>query len=123
MPVPVAMDLVAAALLTGLPPQAALVAVADAFEDLADPATASLRRLEGGFEVLGDALDLASRTGLGPVPLVRTAATEARRRRTARQQVAARRLATLVVLPTGLCLLPAFVLLTVAPLVIDLLLG
>jgi len=78
---------------------------------------------EDPFAALAEALDLAVRTGLGPVPLVEAAAVESRRRRAARRQVAARRLGTLVVLPTGLCLLPAFVLLTVAPLVLDLLLG
>ena len=36
--------------------------------------------------------------------------------------MAARRLAVLAVLPTTLCLLPAFVVLTVVPLVLDLLL-
>jgi hypothetical protein len=77
----------------------------------------------GAFGPLAEALELATRTGLGPVALVQAAAVEARRRRAAQSQVAARRLGTLVVLPTGLCLLPAFVLLTVAPLVLDLVLG
>jgi hypothetical protein len=132
-PEPVVTDLVAAALLTGLPPGDAVTAVADALHDGGDPAAAALRAVAGrgrdpagrapGFASLTEALDLAARTGLGPVPLVQAAAGESRRRRAARRQVAARRLGTLVVLPVGLCLLPAFVLLTVAPLVLDLLLG
>jgi hypothetical protein len=122
-PVPVATDLVAAALLTGLPPAVAVEAVADALDAADDPTASALRAGDGGFEALGEALGLASATGLGPVPLVQAAASQARRARAARSQVAARRLGTLVVLPTGLCLLPAFVLLTVAPLVLDLLLG
>ncbi|MFN0283306.1 MAG: type II secretion system F family protein [Kineosporiaceae bacterium] len=151
-PEPVVTDLVAAALLSGLPPADAVNAVADALEAAADQAATPLRALvdrsatplgaladpshavasarpkpspvrADPFAALAEALDLAVRTGLGPVPLVEAAAVESRRRRAARRQVAARRLGTLVVLPTGLCLLPAFVLLTVAPLVLDLLLG
>ncbi|WP_143448405.1 hypothetical protein [Kineosporia sp. A_224] len=122
-PVPVVTDLVAAALLTGLPPTVAVESVADALDAADDAAAGALRSGEGGFEALTEALGLAAATGLGPVPLVQAAASQARRARAARSTVAARRLGTLVVLPTGLCLLPAFVLLTVAPLVLDLLLG
>jgi hypothetical protein len=119
-PVPVVTDLVAAALLTGLPPAAAVEAVASALENVGDPAAESLRRNDSGFTPLTEALALAPASGLGPVPLVQAAAARSRRRRAAAQQVAARRVGTLVVLPTGVCLLPAFVLLTVAPLVVDL---
>lgn len=119
-PVPVVTDLVAAALLTGLPPAAAVEAVASALENVGDPAAESLRRNDSGFTPLTEALALAQASGLGPVPLVQAAAARSRRRRAAAQQVAARRVGTLVVLPTGVCLLPAFVLLTVAPLVVDL---
>jgi hypothetical protein len=73
--------------------------------------------------VLASALELAAATGLGPVPLVRAAAAEERRRRSAAQVQAARRLGVMILLPTGLCLLPAFVLLTVVPLVLDLVIG
>ncbi len=67
------------------------------------------------------ALDLASRTGVAPGSLVRTAAAEQRRREAAARTLAARRLGVLIVLPVGLCLLPAFVTLTVVPLVLALL--
>jgi len=70
-----------------------------------------------------DAMDLARSTGLGPVSMVRAAADEQRRRHAAAQVLAARRLAVLVVLPAGVCLLPAFMLLTVMPLVLELLAG
>ena len=119
-PAPVVTDLVAAALLGGLPPAVAVDAVVTALDAVGDPAGKSLRRNDSAFDPLVEALALAGSTGLGPVPLVQAAATQARRRRAAAQQVAARRVGTLVVLPTGLCLLPAFVLLTVAPLVVDL---
>jgi tight adherence protein B len=49
------------------------------------------------------------------------AAAQERRRDVAAARVAAARLAVQVVLPTGLCLLPAFVLLAVVPLVLGLL--
>ncbi len=121
VPVPILTDLVAAALVTGLPPRIAVTAVADAL-DAGGGDAGPLRGLDDAFAALGEALELATRTGLTPGLLVLAAADETRRRQAVRRQVAARRLATLVVLPTGLCLLPAFVLLTVAPLVIDLLL-
>ena len=81
----------------------------------AAPASASV--------ILASALELAADTGLGPVALVRAAADEERRRYSAAQIQAARRLGVMILLPTGLCLLPAFVLLTVVPLVLDLVLG
>jgi hypothetical protein len=80
----------------------------------------------GSFAVvrlLGEALDLALATGSSPVGLIRAAAQEERRARAARSVQSARRLGVLVLLPTGLCLLPAFLLLTVVPLAIDLALG
>lgn len=113
-PPPVVADLVAALLAAGLPTAAALrVVVAAAREaGLAEPA---------GVEPLVEALALADATGLAPAGLVRAAAAEQRRRLSAARSVAAGRLSVLVVLPMGLCLLPAFVLLTVAPLAIGLL--
>jgi hypothetical protein len=72
---------------------------------------------------LASALELAAVSGLGPVALVHAAADEERRRLRGAQVLAARRLGVMILLPTGLCLLPAFVLLTVVPLVIDLVLG
>lgn len=72
---------------------------------------------------LAAALALSVATGAGPAALIRGAAEEHRRRAQAEHTRAAQRLGVLVLLPTGLCLLPAFVLLTVVPLVIDLFLG
>jgi hypothetical protein len=74
-------------------------------------------------DALARALALSVVTGAGPVTLIRAAAQEHRRRVQAEQTQAAHRLGVLVLLPTGLCLLPAFVLLTVVPIVIDLVLG
>jgi hypothetical protein len=77
----------------------------------------------GGMHALESALALSNVTGAGPVALLRAAAEEHRRRTHAEQVRAAHRLGVLVLLPTGLCLLPAFVLLTIVPLVIDLVLS
>jgi hypothetical protein len=72
---------------------------------------------------LAEALDLALATGAGPVALIRAAAQEERRARAIRGVQSARRLGVLVLLPTGLCLLPAFLLLTIVPLAVSLALG
>jgi tight adherence protein B len=75
------------------------------------------------LQVLEDAVRLAVTAGLPPAALVRRAAAEERRRAAAVRQRAIRRLEVLLVLPVGLCLLPAFVLLGIVPVVVDLLLG
>lgn len=138
VPVPVILDLVASVLAAGSPPALALRLVGEALIERGDELGGVLIRAaeQAGLpglppavglehpqlEPLLAALELARSTGLGPVGLVRAAAEQDRHRRSRAQAVAARRLGVLVVLPTGLCLLPAFVLLTVAPLVLDLLL-
>jgi tight adherence protein B len=58
-----------------------------------------------------------------PAGVLVSAAAEERRRRADRRRLAAARLGVQVLLPTGLCLLPAFVLLTVVPMVLALLGG
>ncbi|HEX2808972.1 MAG TPA: hypothetical protein VHN80_22630 [Kineosporiaceae bacterium] len=145
MPAPIVLDLVASVLAAGAAPAAAVTAVAQCLRAADDPADAGLfelaARLAGGdtgdlsgpapergsaptaAAALVSALELAAVSGLGPVALVHAAADEERRRRGGAQIVAARRLGVMILLPTGLCLLPAFVLLTVVPLVLDLVLG
>lgn len=133
VPVPVVIDLVAAVVEAGLPPARAVRLVAGCLSDAGDRtgeelrlATAEIRSGPGSaapspWQPLFDALELAAHCGLGPVGLLRSAAEERRRRRAEALAVAARRLAVLAVVPTTLCLLPAFVVLTVVPLVLDLL--
>jgi len=72
---------------------------------------------------LEEALSLAARAGLPPTALIRRAAAEERRRQLSAQLRAIRRLEVLLVIPAGLCLLPAFVLLGIVPLVIRLITG
>jgi tight adherence protein B len=143
----VVIDLVAAVVEAGVPPVGAIRLVSGCLCEAGDPsgedlASGGAGSSSGGGEPapvgeesapsgpgaadwrpLFDALDLAASCGLGPVGLIRSAATEQRRRRAEALAVAARRLAVLAVVPTTLCLLPAFVLLTVVPLVLDLLPG
>jgi tight adherence protein B len=161
---PLVLDLVAAVIQSGAPPQAALRSVGAALQTVDDPRGAELLlaasrlghlpsarsgpildavtdRAGGGdgsrngrdgdaggsggrlMAVVEEALSLAARSGLPPTPLVRRAAVEERRRQISRQLKAIRRLEVLLVIPAGLCLLPAFVLLGIVPLVIQLITG
>ena len=124
VPIPVVIDLVAAVVDAGMAPAAAIRMVAQCLSDGGDPAGAVLLGPDAattGWRALFGALDLAQASGLGPVGLLRSAAAEQRRLRAQAQALAARRLAVLAVVPTSLCLLPAFVLVTVVPLVLGLL--
>jgi tight adherence protein B len=66
---------------------------------------------------------LAARSGLPPTALIRQAAADSRRKQAAARMKAVRRLEVMLVIPAGVCLLPAFVLLGVVPLVIGLFRG
>lgn len=67
------------------------------------------------------ALLLAERSGIPPADLLDTAATDLRREQLSHAELAAARLGVWIVIPLGLTFLPAFVLTTVAPLVMALL--
>jgi hypothetical protein len=143
MPSPLILDLVAALVQGGAPPRAALRSVGEALQAMGDrrgdellaastrigrPITATATGPEPApaerlTAVLEEALWLAARSGLPPTALLRRCAAEERRRRNAAQLGAIRRLEVLLVVPAGLCLLPAFVLLGVVPVVLDLILG
>jgi tight adherence protein B len=136
IPGPLVLDLVAAVLAAGAPVATALDLVAEALredapgqaEHLADLARRQALALPGPFpagpawlEVLERTLLLARDAGVPPAGVLVSAAADERRRRADRRRLAAARLGVRVVLPTGLCLLPAFVLLTVVPMVVALL--
>jgi tight adherence protein B len=152
MPGPLVLDLVAAVVEGGAPPHSALAAVGAALREVGDPRggdlllaasevghpggaahPAGLPAVDADVDAGADAgnvlaavqeaLFLAARAGLPPTALVRRAAAEERRRQLSAQLRAIRRLEVLLVIPAGLCLLPAFVLLGIVPLVIDLILG
>lgn len=144
VPVPTVLDLVAEVVAAGAPAARGLLVVAECVEPVDGLVAAELFSLAASvatgppaapptaqagadpmrhFRALAAAVDLSVTTGAGPVGLIRAAAQEERRRGHAAQVQAARRAGVTVLLPTGLCLLPAFVLLTVAPLVIELMIG
>lgn len=116
VPVGVLADLVVALLEAGLPAESTLELLRArlAAAGLAEPKD---------LDSIHDALDLSARTGAAPSSSVRASAAEHRRRELAARAEAAQRLGVLVVLPTGLCLLPSFLVLTVVPLALALLGG
>jgi pilus assembly protein TadC len=129
---PVACDLLAVCLAAGLPVAGALAAVAAAVpgsvgEQLgqvaglyrlgADPrrAWADVRR---DFTALGRVVVRAGESGSAITAGLRSLATEARAAERAAAEAAVRRAGVWVLAPLGLCFLPAFVCLGVAPLVL-----
>jgi len=130
---PLALDLVAAVLAAGRSPQEAVRVVAahtppplgDELQGLAhrvrlaaDPAVA-WRSLDGGaLEPIGRAFARAETSGAAIVPLMRDTAEDLRRRAWAERRETVGRVGVRTTLPMGLCLLPAFVLVGVAPTVL-----
>ncbi|NJP67455.1 hypothetical protein HCJ92_14370 [Streptomyces sp. ventii] len=133
---PLAADLLAACLAAGATPAGAAAAVGEAVEG--EFATALRRcareiRLGGdpasvwqrlgrspGARTLARRLELADTGGAGAVEAVATTAAEQRRAQARAGQAGARRAAVLVTGPLGLCFLPAFLFIGVAPVVIGL---
>lgn len=126
----VACDLLAAVLESGASVPRALAALGEAIagDGGAHLVTAArILRLGGswgeacrdlGSPAYLEPLRLAWTEGIAPGPLLHAAAAQVRFRRTAAAREAAERLAVRLVLPLGLCLLPAFVLMGLVPVVI-----
>lgn len=135
------LELVAAVIQSGLSPSAAVTSVGRALVESGDERGRLLLEVAphlgaraapadagdpdgaapGGLvEGLVEGLDLAVRAGVAPAAMVRRAAVMLRRRQAVAQQRAIRKLEIWLVAPAGLCWLPAFVLVGVVPLVIDL---
>ncbi|MFC3689577.1 type II secretion system F family protein [Aquipuribacter hungaricus] len=132
-------DLVAAALDAGVGTATALREVARALDEVpgADPGgtAADLRRCATGLdtgdfrlvavdedlEPLLDAVRFSVRTGAPAGPPLQLAAEEVRRAAEEQAATATARLAARLVLPLGLCALPGFLLLGIAPVVVELL--
>ncbi|HEU4762504.1 MAG TPA: hypothetical protein VFS74_09290, partial [Gemmatimonadales bacterium] len=70
---------------------------------------------------IGEVLDLSQRAGVPAAALLRSEADEARRQARSTGEKNAATLAVTLMLPLGLCVLPAFMLLSVAPLLITIL--
>ncbi|HEX5533873.1 MAG TPA: type II secretion system F family protein [Actinomycetales bacterium] len=131
---PLVLDLVAAALAAGAPPHRAMETVGIAVQGtmgrslcevaarlrLGSDWDSAWRDAPRRLEPLRRTLQLASRTGAPASALLRDAAEDLRRRRSREAQAAAGRLGVRMVLPLGLCSLPAFVAWAVVPVVISL---
>ncbi|MGN6303104.1 MAG: hypothetical protein ACTHN8_18635 [Angustibacter sp.] len=114
----VLIDLVVAALAAGLPAPAAVAAARSAATAAATyPSASPVQPLPAA---IAQAFGLAERTGASAAELLRRAAADERSARRAAVAVAASRLGVRLVVPLGLTVLPAFVLLGVAPVVIGL---
>jgi pilus assembly protein TadC len=130
---PPVLDLLAACLAAGAPLPSALAVVGEAVPRplgpllrtaagalaLGSPPEAALAGLTGSaqLERMADVLARASATGTAPADQLTALAEDARRAGQDSARTAARRAGVLVVLPLGLCFLPAFVLLGVVPVV------
>ncbi len=124
-----ALDLLALALGSGVPLVDAIAAVAERSgpvvrRDLSQ-VVAALRwgvdeyaawsGLPEVWRPAGRALSLAAAAGVPPAALLRDASRDLRRQERAELDEAAARLGVRIVIPLGLCFLPAFALLTVVP--------
>lgn len=103
-------DTVAIALSSGVSVERALAVVQDAGGGQPDRETR-------------DVLALSQRSGAPAVDLLRATAVETRRRRRTAGRMSAARLGSRLLLPMGLCTLPAFLLLGVAPMLLSVLSG
>lgn len=74
---------------------------------------------DGSHAVLAEVLDLSRRAGVPAAGLLRSEADEARRMARSAGDLRAATLAVTLMLPLGVCVLPAFLLLGVAPLLIS----
>jgi pilus assembly protein TadC len=127
-------DLVAAAMDAGAAPvpalQAAATAVGGAAADRLDPVVAALglgapweaawAQAVDDLAPLRRALHPAGSSGAATATLLRSAADELRTQAWREAQLAAQRLGVRLLLPLGLCLLPAAVLVAVVPVVLSL---
>lgn len=135
--VPLVLELVAIALRAGQPLPGALHAVGEALPgqeggelvrlaealDLGMPRAIAFAAAPPRWEPLRMVAGLAERTGADLAGLLMTQADETRRERRRAAEVEAASLGVRLVLPTGLCILPAFILLGIVPTVMSLLEG
>lgn len=123
------LDLVAICLTSGLPIPVALTLTADATGDRSGLQRIGRAMTIGGKKLADDdrllpvleVFEFSEHTGVGPAPLIESVAKELRDSSRRRRQEAAAALGVRLVLPLGVCILPAFLLLSVVPVVISLL--
>lgn len=123
------LDLVAICLTAGLPIPVALTLTAEATGDRSGLLRIARAKTIGGEDLAEDdrlrpVLDVfvfSEHTGVGPAPLIESVAGELRAASRRRRQEAAAALGVRLVIPLGVCILPAFLLLSVVAVVISLL--
>lgn len=115
-----ALDLLAVAAAGGGAPERAGELVGGALQR-AHPALAAAGEFEGDLSAISELVWFSRTTGAPLGELARTEAAEQRSRARSRAQETAAELGVRLMLPLGLCVLPSFVLLGVAPMVIGLL--
>ncbi|MCT1549461.1 type II secretion system F family protein [Brevibacterium casei] len=123
------LDLVAICLTAGLPIPVALTLTAEATADRSGLLRIARGKTIGGEDLADDdrlrpvleVFAFSEHTGVGPAPLIESVAGELRAASRRRRQEAAAALGVRLVVPLGVCILPAFLLLSVVPVVISLL--
>lgn len=123
------LDLVAICLTSGLPIPIALHLSAEATGDRSGLQRIGRAMTIGGQRLSADdrlapvleVFEFSEHTGVGPAPLIESVAKELRDSSRRRRQEAAAALGVRLVVPLGVCILPAFLLLSVVPVVISLL--
>ncbi len=129
------LELLASTLLAGVPVSTALRRVSPVLEDdLAEHVLLVVSRLELGAEMrqawagtpvallpLSRVMQLVHRTGMPAQALLRQTAADLRARQVSDVEVACARLGIRMVLPLGLCALPAFFAVSVVPVVLSML--
>ncbi|MBE8145936.1 type II secretion system F family protein [Brevibacterium casei] len=123
------LDLVAICLTAGLPIPVALTLTAEATGDRSGLPRIARAKTIGGDDLAPDdrlrpvleVFAFSEQTGVGPAPLIESVAGELRAASRRRRQEAAAALGVGLVVPLGVCILPAFLLLSVVPVVISLL--
>lgn len=123
------LDLVAICLTSGLPIPVALSLSAEATGDRSGLQRIGRAMTIGGKRLSADdrlapvleVFEFSEHTGVGPAPLIESVAKELRDSSRRRRQEAAAALGVRLVVPLGVCILPAFLLLSVVPVVISLL--
>lgn len=123
------LDLVAICLTSGLPIPVALTLTAEATDDRSGLGRIARAMTIGGQDLSADdrlapvleVFEFSEHTGVGPAPLIESVAQELRDSSRRRRQEAAAALGVRLVVPLGVCILPAFLLLSVVPVIISLL--
>lgn len=95
-----------------------LLRVVTAYERATDPPSDAWAGVPDIWQPIAAAMAVASRAGVAPGPLLRTAADAILRRESVTQEAAIGRVSVRLVLPLGLVLLPAFMGTTVVPLIL-----